>query len=999
MVRAGSSPILIGRAAELGRLMSLFEEAASGRSAATALVLGEAGIGKSRLVSEFAMRVRDSGGRALVGGSMEIDEANLPYVPVLEALRPVVDDALAGDPAAEEAIGRARPELARLFPDLGPSLALDASDPGLAQTRLFGQVLGVMGRLGRSCPTLLVIEDLQWADRSTRELVGFIGRTLQFARVVLAVTIRTDALHSRHPVTPLLAELGRIERVTSLRLERLTRDEHDAQVAAILGRQPSEDLLAQTYARSDGNPFYTEELLASNGSATLSTGLRETLLARVRGLSEPSRRLLRIISVGLSVTHPLLEAVADLRDDRLLEALREAVDRAILTPDPATARYRFRHPLTAEAIYEDLLPGERLRLHRAYAVVLDGMPELGDPSPPRAAAELANHWLRAGDERRALPALVQAAQAAQAAFAQAEAFGALDRALAIVELDPAALETIDLDLPAMTRMAAQAAQACGEFARAAELWERAVALAVDGDPVTCGLLHVRAGEAYWLVGNTEAFTRHRRAAVALVPAEPATAERSWVLSRLASALVMGADLDEALALAAEATDVARQVGAATEEGRALGVLGIAQLRNGMPEEAIETLSAALEISTHLGRLDDEAIDRSNLSEALHESGRLREAFDVVVEGVEAVQAAGMQHTYGETTNAIAIDRAFLLGDWDRCEALLEAGLARGPRGLPQAWLALVAAQLAAARGDAAVAQDALDTVDRLATTPRVTGWTGPHEQRAHAALWAGRPEDALAQALAGIAALEAGGHPDRSAEWRWLCIHGLRAIGDLRELPAVRLDTSRIGELEAVAEALGARFDRHVRVLTVNGPPSAHLAADRQQLLAEHARAMGCDDARLWEVAATQWSALEHRFDEAVARWRHGAAALAAGGAGADEARDPLQAAHRLASAMGAEPIVAAVRELARRGRIHLDGAGAPAATRASGLLSAREREVLRLVAAGRSNHEIAERLFITAKTASVHVTNIKAKLGVATRIEAATAGIGLGLVGPGDPE
>lgn len=996
MVRTGSSPVLIGRRSQLEALEGAYQRAASGTSAGVVIVQGEAGVGKSRLVDELVSRVRTSGGRTLVGRAMEIDEANLPYVPILEALRPVIEAALDGDLAADAAIGRARPELARLFPELGPTLPADAAaHTGLAQSRLFGQLLGVLGRLGQDRPVLLVLEDVQWADRSTRELVAFLGRTLHSARVLMVLTVRTDALHSRHPLTPVLAELGSLERVSRIQLERFTRAEHDEQVTAILGGRPADELLAQTYARSDGNPFYTEELIAPGAAApSLSTGLRELLLARARGLSDPTRRLLRTVAVGLAVTHPLLEAVAGLAPDALLASLREAVDRAILTTDPASGRYEFRHPLIAEAIYEDLLPGERIRLHAAYATALEERPALGDPRPARSAAELANHWLRAGEERRALPSLVAAARAAHASFAQAEAFGHLERALAILDQSPDAIADLELDVAEVTRLAAEAAEGSGEFARAVELWERAVTLSEAGnDQVATGLLHARAGEAYWLIGDRDGLTRHRRRAVELVPSEPPTAARSWVLSRLASALVMGPEVSEARALAEEATAVARQVAAVVEEGRAIGALGASQLLMGEVDAAVTSLTQALEISTRLGRFDEEAIDRSNLSEALHEAGRLPEALEVVVGGVERVQAAGLHHTYGETINAIAIDRAFLLGAWDLAERLAEAGRARAPRGLPQAWLALVVAELEAGRGNEAAAAEALATVDRLAIGPRITGWTGPHEQRAAAALCAARPAEALDHVRAAFAVLdEAGLHPRRS-EWRRLICHGLRAIGELREPAVERPDPARLAALDAEAGEMLARFERHVAAVTVHGAHSQHLDADQLQVAAEYARAVGRDDPRAWEAAAGAWHALEHRFDLAVARLRQAAASMAQGRAGVAAAAEPLREAHRLACEMGARPVMAAAEELARRGRIALDGAPEPGAGPAADRLSRREREVLALVCEGRSNGEIAARLFITPKTASVHVTNIKGKLGVATRIEAATLALRRGLV------
>ena len=708
----------------MARLLSAYDRAVAGISASVIVVQGEAGVGKSRLVDDFCAIVRARGGRTLSGSAMEIDEANLPYVPILEALQPLVEEATAGDPAALEVVGRARHDLARLFPELGPSLAEAESQLGVAQTRLFGQVLGLLGRLGQRQPSVLVIEDLQWADRSTRELVSFLARTLHSAQIVLVVTVRTDALHARHPLTPMLVEIARGERVTRMTLERLSRADHDRQVAAILDMAPDPELLAQTYARSDGNPFYTEELVAPDAGSgvVLSTSLREVLLARVRGLRERTRAVLRLVAVGYSVTHPLLEVVARMPDDALLDSLREAVDRAVLTTDPTSGRYRFRHPLIAEAIYDDLLPGERLRLHRRFAEALEVDGSLGDGSPARAPAELANHWLRAGDERRAVPSLITAARAASAAFAQAEAFGHLDLALTIASQDPAALAGTGLSVAELTRMAAEAAEASGAFARAVELWERTIALHdATADPAGAGILEARVGEAYWLAGDRTAFERHRRAAVALVPAEPPSGERAWVLSRLASALLMGPAIDEARSLADEAVRVSRAVGARREEGRALGALGMARLLVGDAEGAVPCLREALAISSEIGQVGEEAIDRSNLSEALHEAGRLDEALAVVTEGIESVQAAGLQHTYGETMNAIAIDRAYLRGKWELAERLIAEGQARAPRGLPLAWLSLVVAEFEASRGRLEAAEAALATADRVSAAQRVTG--------------------------------------------------------------------------------------------------------------------------------------------------------------------------------------------------------------------------------------------------------------------------------------
>jgi DNA-binding CsgD family transcriptional regulator/tetratricopeptide (TPR) repeat protein len=1001
MVRPGSSPILIGREDEMARLLAAYDRAVAGRSASVIVVQGEAGVGKSRLVDDFCAIVRARGGRTLSGSAMEIDEANLPYVPILEALQPLVEEATAGDPAALEVVGRARHDLARLFPELGPSLAEAESQLGVAQTRLFGQVLGLLGRLGQRQPSVLVIEDLQWADRSTRELVSFLARTLHSAQIVLVVTVRTDALHARHPLTPMLVEIARGERVTRMTLDRLSRADHDRQVAAILDMAPDPELLAQTYARSDGNPFYTEELVAPDAGSgvVLSTSLREVLLARVRGLRERTRAVLRLVAVGYSVTHPLLEVVARMPDDALLDSLREAVDRAVLTTDPTSGRYRFRHPLIAEAIYDDLLPGERLRLHRRFAEALEIDSSLGDGSPARAPAELANHWLRAGDERRAVPSLITAARAASAAFAQAEAFGHLDLALTIASQDPAALAGTGLSVAELTRMAAEAAEASGAFARAVDLWEQTIALHdATADPAGAGILEARVGEAYWLAGDRTAFERHRRAAVALVPAEPPSGERAWVLSRLASALLMGPAIDEARSLADEAVRVSRAVGARREEGRALGALGMARLLVGDAEGAVPCLREALAISSEIGQVGEEAIDRSNLSEALHEAGHLDEALAVVTEGIESVQAAGLQHTYGETMNAIAIDRAYLRGKWELAERLIAEGQARAPRGLPLAWLSLVVAEFEASRGRLEAAEAALATADRVSAAQRVTGWTGPHEQRSLVALYAGRPAEALAQCLAGLAALDADATPTVSGSWRWLAIRGLRAVGDLRDDQGVRGAAEELAALDATALELVGRFDDHLAAVRAVATPSEHLEAEVLQLAAEASRAAGRTDPAAWAGAAAAWAALDHELDEAIARWRHGEALLRAGGSAARGAAVPLRAALATARRLGAQPVVESVLALGRRAGLDLDlagptpGGGADAGTLVEPL-TPRELDVLVLVVAGHSNPEIAERLFITPKTVSVHLTNIKGKLGVRSRVEAVTQALHLGLV------
>src|SRR5512132_3749862 len=257
-----ASSRFVGRTAELGRLEAAFAYARDGELL-TLCVGGEAGVGKTRLVSRFAERVQGGGGQVLLGGCIELGETSLPYAPVAQALRGLGRGL---EPAAlDELVGPGRPLLARLLPELGPDqepapagLAVGSS----AQARLFEAFLALLERLAERSPTVLVVEDLHWADRSTLDLLAFLVRNLQ-AGLLLVLTYRTDELHRRHPLRPFLAELDRSGRADRLELGRFDRVDVADLLAGILGKRPDEELVEQIYRRSEGNAVFAEELLAT----------------------------------------------------------------------------------------------------------------------------------------------------------------------------------------------------------------------------------------------------------------------------------------------------------------------------------------------------------------------------------------------------------------------------------------------------------------------------------------------------------------------------------------------------------------------------------------------------------------------------------------------------------------------------------------------------------------------------------------------------------------
>lgn len=373
----------VGRARELALLGDLLERAVGGE-VQLALIGGDAGVGKTRLTAQLAAAATARGMRVLVGGCVPLGDEGLPFAPVIDALRGLASQLDAATLAA--VIGPAHEQVDRLIND--PVGSIEAVPGGSAaefgRGRLFGQLLGVVERLSAEAPLLLVMEDLHWADPSTRDLITVLATYLRAARVMVVFTFRTDELPRRHPLRGLLAELARNRRVSRLELAPFTRSELAEQLTGLLGDDPTARLVEDVYLRSEGNPFFAEELVAAAdraGSDALPLSLNDVLLARVVGLGRGVQQVLRVAATaGPGVTQPVLAAVASLDEEELLDSLREAADHQVLLPDPGGDGYRFRHALLAEAVYGELLPAERLRLHRALANVLEA--GAGHDGPP-----------------------------------------------------------------------------------------------------------------------------------------------------------------------------------------------------------------------------------------------------------------------------------------------------------------------------------------------------------------------------------------------------------------------------------------------------------------------------------------------------------------------------------------------------------------------------------------------------------------------------------------
>jgi DNA-binding CsgD family transcriptional regulator len=966
-----SSPRFVGRGEELAWL----DGALASGGPRTLLLGGEAGIGKTRLLAEFGARAQAAGARALTGSCLHVGAGTLPYAPVSQALRQLVRQV--DPPVLAELAGAFRPELARLVPDLGGPDPLPPTTGELARARLFEGLLRLLERLAAERPLMLAVEDVHWADQSTLDLLSFVVPNLADAAVVLVVSYRSDELHRRHPLRPVLAALDRRATVERAELRPLDRQELGGLLTGILGSPPVAWLLDSVLARSDGNPFFAEELLAAEregGPGALSATVRDLLQARVDGLSDAARQVLRIAAVaGRRVGHGLLAAAWPLDQGMLLEAVREAVDHQLLLASPDDDAYVFRHALLQEVVEADLLPGERRELHAALARCLDAHPELAAGTPAETAAELATHWFESHDLARALPALVAAGEAAEQGLAFAEAQRHFERALDLWDQLSEVAARLPLDRAELFGRAANAAHQAGDEQRAVALARAGLGhLDATAEPVRTALLAEQLGTYLWLSASAESLEAYQRA-VDLLASAPPSAALARVLAGRAMALMLASRLREARASAEQALAAARAAGARPAEAGALLALGFALEARGLAQ-----LQEARQIAEDLG--DDALLADvfTFLPQGLDAAGRTGEALTVVLEGIAHGLVA--HRAFRAFLSAYAGFLCLKLGRWDEAEGHLAGGLASASMpSMPALHARVWRARLEIERGEFAAAQRLLEEAKRNFAHHHTSQFAAHFEERAALAVWQGRPDEAgevVREGLEWVAGAE--------EQWcvRVLLSRGLRAAADRAELARAR---GRPAEADAAARD-GAELLARLRQLAAAGPEpetAAHAALGE----AEAARLEGRSDPERWVAVVTAWERLAQPYPAAYARWRQAEALLARRGPRA-QASTALRQAHRTAARLGAAPLRRELEDLARRARIDLTEPQAaepePARPAEPFGLTPREREVLALIAEGRTNPQIAAALFISVKTVGIHVSNVLAKLGVTSRVEAA---------------
>lgn len=996
------SPVFVGRTTELDTLNDALARAADGAGEPQALLIGgEAGVGKTRLLEEFAAAARRRGAVVALGGCVEIGADGLPFAPFSTALRQLRRE-LPGQLAA--AAAGQEEELARLLPELGTAAAREARRDEQGTARLFELTARLLERVAAEHTVVLVLEDLHWADASTRHLLAYLFRTLRTGRLVVLATYRSDDIHRRHPLRPFLAELDRLRTIRRIELDRFTRDEVGRQIAGILAREPEPDRVDEIFERSDGNAFFVEELAvaAHEGCCTgLTDSLRDLLLVRVEGLPESAQQVARLVAEGGStVEYRLLAAVARLTEDDLIEALRAGVNASILNPAPDRDGYRFRHSLVREAVSDDLLPGERSRLNRRYAEALEADPTLV-PAEERVT-RLASYWYHAHDAAKALPAVLDASAEARRRHAYSEQLRLLERAMELWDsvqdsvratLRPADYteayppcgcdpETAPLRYLDLMAEAAVAGRLCGERERAMKITKRALRLLdEDPDPLRAAWFWEQRSRLTQALARGDGWAE-LGIAQDLVRGLPPSEVHAEVLASAASWSMLHRPGPEAMAAAERAVEYARMVGAHDIELNARLTLGGLLVDAGDIETGLAEMHEVRDRAVELGV--DTVVSRSyvNLPSVLEGVGRSQEAVGLLREGIEVTRKLGLPDAEGWVWGNLA-ESLHSLGHWDEAAEAAANAQRLEQSAKPRAGGSVRLAHLAYDRGNLT------EAARHLAAAHTFSGTHDPMPQYSlpmtRVAIGIAAAEGRLPDARARLLAALDTGLPPGTQRYGWpLLLAAATAEADAFGDPVTEPDRPRILE----------RLRRAAKTLATGVPV---WQAYDVWLRAELLRAEGVPTPEEWSAAVT---ALERPYDLARVRFRL-AEALLASGADEDErarATELLRLSRAVADHLGAAPLARSAVLLAQRARLVLSPATrvpAPAVPvdPADALgLTGRERDVLRLVAAGHTNRRIAEELFISPKTASVHVSNILAKLGVSGRGEAAAVAHRLGL-------
>lgn len=944
---------LVGRASEIAELTDAFERAREG-SGSLVLLAGEAGVGKSSLAREAATLAESS----LWGAASE--GATASYGPLVAALR----SRLRSEPEALADCGPLLPHLALLLPELGQPAA--ESD----RATIFESIRCALAHLGDEAPALVVLDDLQWSDDTTLELLAALAEPLRQMPVLVIAAYRSDGLPREHRLRWLRNELRRGDNLHELTLEPLDRDGVAALLAELLPEDPSLALVRTVHDRTLGSPFYVGELVAAlNVRKSLRPGPRGLELAE-RGEVPIPDSIKEAVLVGVSDLSPAgreaaeAAAVIGQRVDLELasefgpaDGLAELLEMGLLEEGDRQAT--FRHALAQEALYAEVPWMRRRDLHRRLAEALE--------SRDGSSLEIATHWLGAGEEARAREALVAAGRESESLHAHRDAVRAARQALELWPED----EAEELRAETLARYG-RCAELTGDLSEAVKAW-RELAAVHDraGDRLGRAEAQRRLAAALGLSGEWEQSQAARRLAAEGFASAGRPAEAALERLALADHHRRRAEYGEAIAFSQAATEAAEQAERVDIAARVLGLRGVVEAKGGDYERGLESVRGGLALALEHDLTPIAAELYQRLSLVLYDGADYRQAEEALDTALDLCRTDGDAGTEVACVTCLV----YVLrerGEWARAEELgrelIESDtaiwVAEGLIGAIHAFegkLSSARRLLTASREVSSAVRHFnmyVDSTTSLAIVAAAEGLDDEVTSRCrelldrweesedhHYAVWGvrwatswfarrGRRKDAqlCAAALGQMAA--AGGHEDAVAALA-------QAVGELALLE---------GDAAGAADSFSRAVELH------------------RNLAIPHERAQ--------------------------VELRAGVALAAAGQR--EEGLERLCDAYRCATKLGARPLAAeAAKEVAALGESVAQrlGSRAAAASEDGVQLTRRELEVLRHVAVGRTNREIAQELFISQRTVDMHVRNLLGKLDCRSRVEASHRAGELGLL------
>jgi transcriptional regulator with XRE-family HTH domain len=921
------APILVGRQAQLRELEEHLALASSG-AGRVVFIAGDAGVGKTRLLREFITRVRSPTGAEVLEGHCYDERPASPYGPFVDALRAFARER--GPAALSQRAGALADALAPLLPGLDLPAPRPIGDPQGEKRRLFEAIYRVIlppaappsVEIPRRC-CVLVLEDLHWSDQSSQELLAHLARVVEHDPILVLGTYRGDELHRRHSLTHLLAQLTRERRYHEVPLPPLAHDELGGMLEATLERLLPGAFVSALYDRTEGNPFFVEEILKvlmeqarldaliegtrqGHGLAVLDIprSLKESILTRTTDLDATTAEVLRYAAViGRRFDFELLLELTDLAETDLLHAVAALVERQLVVeerggiPAPALSgvegrggiaedRYAFRHALTREAIYGEMLGRERRVRHRA---VLRALEALYPQSREAVADQLAYHSLQAKE-------LTQAAHYARLAGDQALHMYAYGEARAYYET---ALEYLETDDPReMGGLLASLAQATVHYDSALALrsWQEAQRhYAQLGDRHKVGEISYWLSLAVWNQGDTQAAFAHARAAIETLEAGPPGGALAMGYQMLSRLFYNSSRPRESIVWGEKALEMAEALGDDDVRSHALTNIGCSLIILGDTSRGLATLEANLELVKQDGATTPYATSRAynNFGVMLRMLGEFRRAVTLLRECAAFHDKAGLDASFvwsnlGETELA--------LGHWDQAHLTLDRAFASGS-GLPVAQV-----QAAPPKGELLFRQGHLDEARRF-LEPLM-----PAIERT-------RGFEQIGPSLSVLARIHlTQGDIDQAVAIMEQCVAAWRAVGPLVGTESllvsgveVYLRAGREGSARELLDALTSIAGQAGNTL------SLACLADAQGLFAaregRHAEAT-----QHFRHAATRWPAMAAPFEEALSRRRLAESLLQVGDSSArEEAGRELATARETFARLGAPLELAAADALAER--------------------------------------------------------------------------------------